>query len=63
DLDATIQSVLNNYNSPGGVAVTVVQKNEQGSDWTVETKGYGVAKPDGTEVTENTLFAIQSNSK
>ncbi|KAJ7731931.1 hypothetical protein DFH07DRAFT_705644, partial [Mycena maculata] len=55
--------ILNDYNLLEGVAVAVVQKNEQGSDWIVETKGYGIAKLDGTEVTESTLFAIGSNSK
>ncbi|KAJ7163474.1 beta-lactamase/transpeptidase-like protein [Mycena crocata] len=61
-LDVAINSILDDFNSPGGVGVAVVQKNEQGS-WVVETKGYGIAKVDGSKVTGDTLFAIGSNSK
>ncbi|KAF8888605.1 beta-lactamase/transpeptidase-like protein [Infundibulicybe gibba] len=65
-LDANIESfihgVLDEWNSPGGVAVAVVRMNDQGT-WNVETKGYGRAKADGTPVDENTLFSIASNSK
>ncbi|KAJ7118438.1 beta-lactamase/transpeptidase-like protein [Mycena crocata] len=61
-IDAAIKSILKDYKSPGGVGVAVVQKSEQGR-WTVEAKGYGIAKVDGTKVTSDTLFAIGSNSK
>lgn len=62
DIDAFINDLLSDWNSPGGVSVAVVRKT--GNDtWNVETKGYGVAKADGTNVTEQTLFAIGSNSK
>ncbi|KAJ7909480.1 beta-lactamase/transpeptidase-like protein [Mycena leptocephala] len=47
DVDAAIDSILKDFNSPGGV----------------ETRGYGIAKADGTKVTSDTLFAIGSNSK
>ena len=47
---------------PGGVAVAVVRLEANGA-WNIETKGYGIAKIDGSEVSENTLFAIASNSK
>lgn len=57
-----IEGILANWNSPGGVGIAVVQKNEDGS-WNVETKGYGIAKADGSKVDEDTLFAIGSNSK
>ncbi|KAG6844992.1 hypothetical protein H0H87_001935 [Tephrocybe sp. NHM501043] len=61
--DAFINDLLKGWNSPGGVAVAVVQKNEAGA-WNVETKGYGIATlANASRVTENTLFAIGSNSK
>ncbi|KAJ7700387.1 beta-lactamase/transpeptidase-like protein [Mycena rosella] len=62
-IDAAINSVLKNFNSPGGVGVAVVRKGKLDSAWIVETKGYGVAKVDGTKVTKDTLFSIGSNSK
>ncbi|RDB29884.1 Gigasin-6 [Hypsizygus marmoreus] len=62
ETDAFINQVLADWKSPGGVAVAVVRRNEQGV-WNVETKGYGNATANGTKVTENTLFAIGSNSK
>ncbi len=62
EVDAFINDLLSDWNSPGGVSVAVVRK--AGNDtWDVETKGYGVAKADGTNVTAQTLFAIGSNSK
>ncbi|KDQ24632.1 hypothetical protein PLEOSDRAFT_1047810 [Pleurotus ostreatus PC15] len=62
EIDAFINGLLTDWNSPGGVSVAVVRKT--GNDtWNVETKGYGVAKADGTNVTAQTLFAIGSNSK
>ncbi|KAJ7144400.1 beta-lactamase/transpeptidase-like protein [Mycena epipterygia] len=60
-VDAAIDSILKDFNSPGGLGIAVVRKGIHG--WTVETKGYGIAKADGTKVTEDTLFAIGSNSK
>ncbi|KAE9393922.1 hypothetical protein BT96DRAFT_790699, partial [Gymnopus androsaceus JB14] len=59
EIDNFIAKILAEWNSPGGVGVAVVQKNEDGS-WNVETKGYGVAKADGSNVTADTLFAIGS---
>ncbi len=62
EIDAFINDLLSDWNSPGGVSVAVVRKT--GNDTrNVETKGYGVAKADGTDVTAQTLFAIGSNSK
>ncbi|KAJ7914440.1 beta-lactamase/transpeptidase-like protein [Mycena leptocephala] len=61
-IDDAINSILKDFNSPGGVAVSVVQKT-QDAGWKVETKGYGIAKVDGTKVTSDTLFGIGSNSK
>lgn len=63
-IDKFIEGILSEWNSPGGIAVAVVHKeeNSEGS-WNVETKGYGLAKYDGTRVTEDTLFCIASNSK
>ncbi|KAG6840030.1 hypothetical protein C0991_009475 [Blastosporella zonata] len=61
--DAFINDLLKGWNSPGGVAIAVVRKDEAGA-WNIETKGYGIATlADGSPVTENTLFAIGSNSK
>lgn len=62
DFEAFMNQLLADWNSPGGAAVAVVRKTEQGT-WNVETRGYGVAKGDGSKVNENTLFAIASNSK
>ncbi|KAJ7118448.1 beta-lactamase/transpeptidase-like protein [Mycena crocata] len=61
-VNAAIQRILKDFNCPGGVGVAVVHKSEQGS-WVVETKGYGIAKADGTKATSDTLFAIGSNSQ
>ncbi|KAF8884173.1 beta-lactamase/transpeptidase-like protein [Infundibulicybe gibba] len=61
-MDTFINQVLADWNSPGGAAVGVVRQLPQGS-WNIETKGYGLAKADGTNVDERTLFAIGSNSK
>ncbi|KAF7366888.1 Beta-lactamase class penicillin binding protein [Mycena sanguinolenta] len=61
-MDAAINAILKDFNTPGGVSVAVVQKS-QNSGWAVETKGYGFAKVDGTRVTEDTMFGIGSNSK
>jgi CubicO group peptidase (beta-lactamase class C family) len=60
-IDAAISSILKDFKTPGGVAVAVVQKS-QDSGWRVETKGYSLTKVDGTRVTDDTLFAIGSNS-
>ncbi|KAJ6588140.1 beta-lactamase/transpeptidase-like protein [Mycena capillaripes] len=60
-LDAVINSILKDFNTPGGVGIAVVQKSQD--SWRVETKGYGIAKVDGTKVTPETLFGIGSNSK
>ncbi|KAF9463777.1 beta-lactamase/transpeptidase-like protein [Collybia nuda] len=61
-MDAFIDGVLKDWNSPGGAAVAVVQMDEQGV-WNVETKGYGVATATGKKVSELTQFSIGSNSK
>ncbi|KAJ7025417.1 beta-lactamase/transpeptidase-like protein [Mycena alexandri] len=61
-VDAAINSILKDFKSPGGAGVAVVQKSRK-DGWMVETKGYGVAKVDGTKVTSETLFGIGSNSK
>jgi CubicO group peptidase (beta-lactamase class C family) len=39
-----------------------VRVDAQGK-WSVETKGYGVAKADGTKVDPDTIFSLGSNSK
>ncbi|KAJ7038058.1 beta-lactamase/transpeptidase-like protein [Mycena alexandri] len=62
-LEAAIDAILKEFNSPAGVGVAVVQKSSTSGEWTVETAGYGVAKIDGTKVTSDTLFGIGSNSK
>jgi len=62
ETDAFINQVLVDFNSPGGVAVAVVRKDDEGA-WSVETKGYGVATANGSRITENTLFAVGSTSK
>jgi CubicO group peptidase (beta-lactamase class C family) len=60
--DAFINSVLKDWNTPGGVSVAVVRQDARG-EWQVETKGYGNASLDGTPMTEHHLFGIASNSK
>ncbi|KAF7431198.1 hypothetical protein PC9H_006919 [Pleurotus ostreatus] len=62
EIDAFINGLLSDWNSPGGLSVAVVRKADNGT-WNVETKGYGLAKADGTNVSERTLFSIGSNSK
>ncbi|KAJ7018061.1 hypothetical protein C8F04DRAFT_1153218, partial [Mycena alexandri] len=48
-VDAAINSNLKDFKSPRGIGVAVVQKSPE-SGWIVETKGYGVAKVDGTNL-------------
>ena len=63
NISAFINQLLTEYKSPGGIGVAVVSQDSRGT-WKVETKGYGIATlGDGSNVTENTLFAIGSNSK
>jgi CubicO group peptidase (beta-lactamase class C family) len=62
EADAFINQVLKDFNSPGGAAVALVRRDDQGT-WVVEKKGYGAATANGNKATENTLFAIGSNSK
>ena len=62
ETDAFINHILADWNSPGGLGVAVVRKNDQGL-WKIETRGYGIATIDGEKVTEHTLFSIGSNSK
>lgn len=57
-----INQILLDWKSPGGVAIALVRRDEQG-EWNVETKGYGRATASGRNVTENTLFNMASNSK
>ncbi|KAJ6570537.1 beta-lactamase/transpeptidase-like protein [Mycena vulgaris] len=60
--DEFINNILAEWNTAGGAAVAVVRMGAEGG-WPVETKGYGVAKADGTKVTPNTIFALGSDSK
>jgi hypothetical protein len=62
DFDRFVEQILDEWNSPGGLGVAVVQKNAD-ETWSIETKGYGIAKGDGSKVTEDTYFSIGSNSK
>ncbi|KAF8217633.1 beta-lactamase/transpeptidase-like protein [Mycena galopus ATCC 62051] len=62
DLDAAITSILADWNTPGGVAVAVVRLDDDG-DWQIETKGYGTAQADGTQISPDTIFNLGSNSK
>ncbi|KAL0946344.1 hypothetical protein HGRIS_012581 [Hohenbuehelia grisea] len=62
DLDDYIAGILKEWNSVAGAGVAVVRLKDDG-EWQIETKGYGNARLDGTKVTEETLFAIASNSK
>ncbi|KAJ7154577.1 beta-lactamase/transpeptidase-like protein [Mycena filopes] len=62
EVDAAINSILTSWNTPGGVAVAVVRTDGKGA-WQTETKGYGVAKADGTKIGPDTIFSLGSNSK
>ncbi|KAJ6569366.1 beta-lactamase/transpeptidase-like protein [Mycena capillaripes] len=62
DIDVFINNLLSEWNVPGGAAVAVVRLDEAGQ-WHTETKGYGIAKADGTKIDSNTIFSIGSNSK
>jgi CubicO group peptidase (beta-lactamase class C family) len=62
-VDAFIDQLLTDWDSPGGVGVAVVRRDANTGAWNVETKGYGIARANGNKVTENTLFAIGSNTK
>ncbi|KAJ8081130.1 hypothetical protein PM082_017972 [Marasmius tenuissimus] len=63
EVDQFIEGILSRWGSPGGVSVAVVRLNANG-EWNVETKGYGTARlDDNSNVTDETLFSIGSNSK
>ncbi|KAJ7154569.1 beta-lactamase/transpeptidase-like protein [Mycena filopes] len=62
EVDAAINSILASWNTPAGVAVAVVRTDGNGT-WQTETKGYGVAKADGTKISPDTIFSLGSNSK
>ncbi len=62
EIDDFILSVLTEWGSPGGVAVAAVKMNEDAT-WSVDTRGYGMARSDGSLVDSETMFAIGSNSK
>jgi CubicO group peptidase (beta-lactamase class C family) len=62
EIDNWISNLLLEWNSPGGLSVAVVKLGDD-DEWTVETKGYGLAREDGTKVDETTLFGIASNTK
>ncbi|KAJ6600442.1 beta-lactamase/transpeptidase-like protein [Mycena vulgaris] len=62
EVDAFINNVLAEWNTPGGAGVAVVRMKTEGG-WSVEMKGYGIAKSDGTKVSPDTIFSIASNSK
>ncbi|KAF7334485.1 Beta-lactamase/transpeptidase-like protein [Mycena venus] len=57
-----ILDIVNEFNTPGGVGITVVRKTTEGT-WQRESKGYGNATVHGDKVTADTLFSIGSNSK
>ncbi|KAF7338798.1 Beta-lactamase domain-containing protein [Mycena sanguinolenta] len=61
DIDAAINTILADWNTPGGVAVAVVRMNKDG--WKIENKGYGAAKVDSTKIGSDTVFNLGSNSK
>ncbi|KAG6906760.1 hypothetical protein DXG01_012263 [Tephrocybe rancida] len=63
ETEAFINKLLVEWNSPGGVAVAFVKKDVNGTWTNIETKGFGRATASGTNVTENTMFNIGSNSK
>jgi CubicO group peptidase (beta-lactamase class C family) len=62
NIEKFVTQLLEEYKSPAGVGIAAVRKDARGV-WRVEAKGYGNAKLDGTKVTEDTIFAIASNSK
>ncbi|KAJ6609281.1 beta-lactamase/transpeptidase-like protein [Mycena sp. CBHHK59/15] len=62
EVDAFINNILADWNSAGGAGVAVVRMDGQGG-WLIETKGYGVAKVDGTKINPDTIFPMGSNSK
>ena len=62
EIDNWISSLLKEWNSPGGLSVAVVKEDDD-DEWIVKTKGYGLAREDGTKVDEKTLFGIASNTK
>ncbi|KAJ6627616.1 hypothetical protein B0H10DRAFT_1747767, partial [Mycena sp. CBHHK59/15] len=57
NIDAFINGVLADWNSAAGAAVAAVRMDGQGG-WLIETKGYGIAKGDGTKVGPDTIFSL-----
>ncbi|KAF7338795.1 Beta-lactamase/transpeptidase-like protein [Mycena sanguinolenta] len=62
EVDAAVNAILADWNTPGGVAIAVVRMDDSGG-WQIETKGYGTAKADGTKIGPDTVFNLGSNSK
>jgi CubicO group peptidase (beta-lactamase class C family) len=62
DVDAFINNILKEWNSPGGLSVSFVRKDDAGN-WQTEVKGYGVANGYGDKVNKDTYFNIASNTK
>ncbi|KAF5373158.1 hypothetical protein D9758_001587 [Tetrapyrgos nigripes] len=62
DFDQFVQQILDDWNVSAGLGVAIVQKKADDT-WLIETKGYGIAKGDGSNVTEDTYFSIGSNTK
>ncbi|KAJ7261002.1 beta-lactamase/transpeptidase-like protein [Mycena rebaudengoi] len=62
EIDAAINNILFEWNTPGGAAVVVVRMDGNGG-WLTETKGYGTANSDGTKVNADTIFSLGSDSK
>ncbi|KAJ7210965.1 hypothetical protein C8J57DRAFT_1004688, partial [Mycena rebaudengoi] len=61
-IDAAINNILSEWNTPGGAAVAVVRMDGNGG-WLTETKGYGIANIDGTKVNGDAIFSLGSNAK
>ncbi|KAJ6469361.1 beta-lactamase/transpeptidase-like protein [Mycena sanguinolenta] len=59
EVDAAVNAILADWNTPGGVAIAVVHMDDSGG-WQIETKGYGTAKADLTKIGPDTLFDILS---
>lgn len=61
DISSFIQNLLEEWNSAGGIAVSVVQLDN--TSWISETKGFGYANERGELVDGDSQFCVASNSK
>ncbi|KAF9449778.1 beta-lactamase/transpeptidase-like protein [Macrolepiota fuliginosa MF-IS2] len=63
DIDEYIKTVIQQWDLTGLSVAIARHDPDSPTGWHQEFQSYGIAKADGTSVTEDTLFSVASNSK